>query len=132
MSSHQSARLSVERTLTRDDFVRFAQISGDNNPIHIDETFSGVTKFGKPVAHGMLLFSLVNALAAPLIGDRIIAEHQLQFSNPALEGDRLNFAVWADWEDGADMIKFDVTRADDQQSVCAGSAQLRSAEHTDA
>lgn len=39
---------------TQDEVNRFAEITGDNNPIHIDETYAAKTPFGKPIVHGFL------------------------------------------------------------------------------
>ncbi len=44
---------------TQDSFDRFAALTGDNNPIHVDPEFSAGTRFGKTVAHGMLLYSTI-------------------------------------------------------------------------
>ncbi|MGD8962145.1 MAG: MaoC family dehydratase [Desulfobacterales bacterium] len=44
---------------TQQDFDRFADLTGDNNPIHVDPEFSARTHFGKTVAHGMLLYSTI-------------------------------------------------------------------------
>jgi acyl dehydratase len=49
----------VERIFTQSDFDRFAALSGDDNPIHVDPEFSARTKFGRTVAHGMFLYSVV-------------------------------------------------------------------------
>lgn len=53
-----------------DQMVRdFAKVSGDNNPIHIDETFAATTKYQKRIAHGMLLGALISrALVERLVG----------------------------------------------------------------
>jgi acyl dehydratase len=44
---------------TQADFDRFADLTGDDNPIHVDPEFSARTRFGKTVAHGMLLYSTI-------------------------------------------------------------------------
>jgi acyl dehydratase len=44
---------------SQDNFDRFAALSGDNNPIHVDPEFSARTRFGQTVAHGMLLYSTI-------------------------------------------------------------------------
>lgn len=53
----------TERTIipTQSDFDRFAEISGDHNPIHVDPLFSRRTRFGGTVAHGMMLFAIAAA-----------------------------------------------------------------------
>ncbi|MDX1748054.1 MAG: MaoC/PaaZ C-terminal domain-containing protein, partial [Halobacteriales archaeon] len=56
----------TERTivLSQSDFDRFADISGDHNPIHVDPLFSRRTRFDGTVAHGMMLFGLAVAEAS--------------------------------------------------------------------
>lgn len=44
---------------TQKDFNRFADLTGDSNPIHVDPEFSARTYFGQTVAHGMLLYSTI-------------------------------------------------------------------------
>ncbi len=53
---------TARRIFTQGDFDRFAALSGDDNPIHVDPQFAARTRFGKTVAHGMLLYSSVCAL----------------------------------------------------------------------
>ena len=47
------------RTFTQRDFDRFAALSGDDNPIHVDPAFAARTRFGRTVCHGMLLYSTI-------------------------------------------------------------------------
>ncbi len=49
-------KVTVRRRLSQDDFLAFARLSGDENPIHTDALFSARTRFGRPVAHGMFLY----------------------------------------------------------------------------
>ena len=53
---------SIWRTFGQSDFDRFAALSGDDNPIHVDPEFSARHKFGRTVAHGMFLYSTVCAV----------------------------------------------------------------------
>lgn len=52
------------RTVTDTDVIQFAGISGDFNPLHIDNVYAGQTKFGRRVAHGPLILALVTGLSA--------------------------------------------------------------------
>lgn len=54
------ARLS--RRITTEDIQAFAAFSGDRNPLHVDEQFARTTSFQRPVAHGMIVASLVSTL----------------------------------------------------------------------
>lgn len=50
---------SFRRVLTQEDFDRFADLTGDDNPIHCDPVFAAKSHFGGTVSHGMLLYSLI-------------------------------------------------------------------------
>ena len=50
---------TFKRSFTQQDFNRFSDLTGDNNPIHVDPEFSARTHFGKTVAHGMFLYSTI-------------------------------------------------------------------------
>jgi acyl dehydratase len=54
------ASFSVERTITEEDVQLFADITGDDNPIHIDQEFAASTRFGKPIVHGVLLLGIIS------------------------------------------------------------------------
>lgn len=47
--------VTAKRVLTQRDFDRFAELSGDDNPIHDDPEFAAKTRVGATVSHGMLL-----------------------------------------------------------------------------
>lgn len=53
---------SFERKISIADLKKFADLSGDQNPLHLDAVYAGKTKFGKPIAHGMFLAGLFSAL----------------------------------------------------------------------
>jgi 3-hydroxybutyryl-CoA dehydratase len=55
--------VTAGRTVTEADVVNFAGLSGDYNQMHVDEAYSQKTAFGKRVAHGLLVVSMVSGLA---------------------------------------------------------------------
>jgi 3-hydroxybutyryl-CoA dehydratase len=55
--------VTAGRTVTESDVVNFAGLSGDYNQMHVDEAYSQKTAFGKRVAHGLLVLSIVSGLA---------------------------------------------------------------------
>ena len=57
-------RASRRLTLTADHVQKFAEISGDRNPLHFDEAFASKTKFGRLVVQGGLTTGLLHALVA--------------------------------------------------------------------
>lgn len=48
------------RRITAEDVKTFADITGDDNPIHVDEEYAKKSRFGKPVVHGVLLLGLIS------------------------------------------------------------------------
>ena len=53
---------SFTRTITHDDVLKFAELSGDLNPLHLSEVFGRSSQFGNNVVHGMLIASLFSTL----------------------------------------------------------------------
>ena len=75
-------QFTTTRTFTQDDFNRFAALSGDDNPIHVDPEFSARTKFGKTVAHGMLLCGSICAALSQHVPGAVQLEQCLRFPSP--------------------------------------------------
>jgi 3-oxoacyl-[acyl-carrier protein] reductase len=57
----------IEKTITAEDIDAFAAVSGDTNPLHLDDAFAQRTTFQRRVAHGMLVASYLSTL----IGTRL-------------------------------------------------------------
>src|SRR6266516_7413729 len=53
---------TLSRTITEDDILLFALVSGDHNPIHLDADYAEKSLFGKRIAHGFLIGSLISAV----------------------------------------------------------------------
>ena len=67
----------------------FAKISGDNNPLHIDEYYASKTQFGKRVCHGMLLASFFSRLIGMYMPGKnaLYFSQTLNFQTPCFVGD---------------------------------------------
>lgn|SRR5690606_35186714 len=48
------------RTVSADDVRAFAEVSGDDNPLHLDPEYAATTPFGKPIVHGAFLLGIVS------------------------------------------------------------------------
>ena len=80
---------SYERTVSEEDIVRFAEVSGDDNPVHLDEEFASKTLFKGRIAHGMLgagFISTVVGTKLPGYGSIYISQ-SLKFRAPVRIGD---------------------------------------------
>ena len=86
------------RTITEADIINFAGISGDYNPLHIDEEFCRTTQFGTRIAHGPLVYSIATGLIFQLhlYDDTLIAFlgfDSLKFTKPVKIGDTIHARV---------------------------------------
>lgn len=80
---------SASRTISEADILMFAGVSGDTNPVHLDEEFAASTMFGGRIAHGMLSAGLISAVfGTRLPGPGCIYLSQtLKFKAPVKVGD---------------------------------------------
>lgn len=86
--------VTEKRTVTENDIMEFARISGDDNRIHTDPEFSKTTAFGKQIAHGLLGLSIASGLAwqTGLMDGTVIAFREVQewkFVKPLFIGDTI-------------------------------------------
>jgi acyl dehydratase len=68
-------------------------LSGDDNPIHVDPAFARRTRFGKPVAHGMMLYGLICALLGRHFPGAVQIEQWLMFPAPTFAGELITVAA---------------------------------------
>ncbi len=78
-----------------DKMVRqFAELSGDYNPIHLDEEYAATTIFKKRIAHGMILGAIVSRVLIETIGTGGIYRAQtLKFYNPVYIDEDITFNI---------------------------------------
>jgi 3-hydroxybutyryl-CoA dehydratase len=81
----------LSRRITQDAIQRYAEASGDFNPIHVDEEFARNTPFGGTIAHGMLVLAYLSEKMAATFGHDWLAGGRLKvrFRAPARPGDTL-------------------------------------------
>ena len=85
----QTASRSI--TFTSDHVEKYAEISGDRNPLHFDESFAKKTKFGKLVVQGGLTTGILHALVAmdmPGPGTVFLSQNW-KFTAPVFIGDTI-------------------------------------------
>lgn len=82
-------KAQFSKTVTDADIVLFAGVSGDTNPVHLDEDYASATMFKGRIAHGMLTAGLISAvLGTKLPGPgAIYVSQSLRFKAPVRPGD---------------------------------------------
>ena len=96
MPSLQPGDKASRTTIISDEMIRsFADLTGDANPVHLDDAYAAGTRFGRRIAHGMIAAGLISAaLANDLPGPGTIYLSQtLQFKAPVYPGDTLTTTV---------------------------------------
>ena len=91
MTLHVGQTATRQLTLTYEHVRKYAEISGDHNPLHFDEAFAAVTKFGRLVVQGGLTTGLLHALVAmdmPGPGSVFLSQNW-KFTAPVFIGDTI-------------------------------------------
>lgn len=109
------------------DTIRsYARLSGDHNPIHEDAEYAAATRFGRPVAHGMLVAGYVQTALTKLVAPGgVSTSYQFDLLAPAFEGAAITArAVCAHLEPVTRRATFTITVVDDttRKQLISGSA----------
>jgi 3-hydroxybutyryl-CoA dehydratase len=85
----------VSKTVADEDVRAFAELTGDRNPVHLDEEYAAQTRFGRRIAHGMLGASLISAVLANELPGRgtVYLSQTLRFTAPVFLGDTVTARV---------------------------------------
>ena len=113
------------KTVTQEQILAYAQVSGDRNPLHLDAEFAASTRFGGIIAHGMLTLAFISEMmtaafdrawletgalrvrfkGAAYLGDRVQAMGRVTKKEPHLRGNTLKCAVGVtNQESGRELI----------------------------
>lgn len=93
-----SQRIIITEKMVKD----FANVSGDNNPLHLDDDFAKKTKFGSRIVQGLLMGSFFSKIIAndyPGPGS-IYLEQNLNFQNPCFINDEIEVIVELEKKEG--------------------------------
>ncbi len=84
------------KTVTEEDVVAFARVTGDEQPLHLDPNFGKRTRFGKRIAHGMLSAGYISAAIGTKLAPGwvvVYLSQQLRFRLPVALGDTITASV---------------------------------------
>ena len=121
----QDQKAVIIHTFSQADFDRFACLSGDNNPIHTDPDFSKETRFGRTVAHGLLLCSVLRGLIDRLKPGSRLSGQAVMFPAPTYADEQVQFSVTVTGsKDDKIELELEVKRLDDNIVTCQGTATV--------
>lgn len=106
----------LQRTVTAEDVYSFGHLSGDLNPLHMDEEFAAHTPFGQRVVHGMFSAALVSTAHTNFTGPGFVyVGQELNFKGPVFIGDNLTVTLTVTGkkqEKGMLLLEVKVTKQD--------------------
>jgi len=115
----------IVHVFSQADFDLFARLSGDNNPIHTDPDFCRGTRFGRTVAHGLLLCSVLRGLVDQLKPGSRLIEQAVMFPAPTYADEPMQFAVTVTGSKNDHLeLELEVKRLDDDIVTCQGHATV--------
>ena len=85
-------KASMTKTVSDADVIEFAHVTGDNQPLHLDDAFAAKTRFKKRIAHGMLSAGFISAvLGTRLAPNNVVVylSQQMRFRLPVSIGDTI-------------------------------------------
>ncbi|ARS89820.1 MaoC/PaaZ C-terminal domain-containing protein [Natrarchaeobaculum aegyptiacum] len=105
------------KAITADDVEAFAEVTGDTNRVHLDEAYAVESRFGEPIAHGVLANGVVSATLARLPGLTIYLSQESSFLAPVSIGDRVTATCEVTEELGGSRYRVDTVVTDGEGTV---------------
>lgn len=96
MAEFQVGQKAAVKTVISDEAVKdFARISGDNNPLHLSDSYAAGTRFGKRIAHGILVGGQISRVIGTILPGEgtIYLSQSLHFKKPVYVGDTVTAEV---------------------------------------
>ena len=113
-------RATFSKTITEADIQGFADLTGDRNPLHLDAQFARRSRFGRPIAHGLLVAGIISAaLGTRLPGaGAIYVSQSLRFLKPVYPGDTVTAPVEVTaWQEDRGVVTLRTTCANQSGDV---------------
>jgi len=127
-SIHVGDKEYVSKIITDQVIRNFADVSGDYNPLHLDEEFAKTSQFGRRIAHGMISAGLLSAAQTKYFGDGAVYISQLmKFRKPVFVDDTLT--AWTEVKEKIDekhrLVMKSWVENQNGEIVIEGEAQLK-------
>ncbi len=117
----------VVKQLTQEQIGRYADASGDHNPIHVDEAFARNTPFGGTIAHGMLVLTSISEMMATAFGEAWLTGGRLRvrLRAPARPGETITASARSQKARDSAMLAYAVECRNQQgELLISGTAEV--------
>jgi 3-hydroxybutyryl-CoA dehydratase len=118
---------AFSKTVSEADIFAFCGITGDFNPIHVDEVFAGQSRWQGRIAHGMLVASMVTQTLSALLGaGSVHVSQEVSFKAPVRIGDTITVVseVTEKIEDKRRVLVSSVWTNQDGATVITGKGEI--------
>jgi len=125
----QGTQTSIVRSFSQADFDKFARLSNSDNPIYWGPGFSEGTRLARPMAHGLLLCSVIRGLVDRVVPGGRLKEQSVLFPSPTFAEEPMRFIVTVKrrGQDQAEArldFEFEVMRVEDGVVTCHGQGKV--------
>lgn len=88
-------KAEIKKIITEQDIIDFSKVSGDYNPVHLNEEFANESIFRKKVAHGFLIGSYISATIGKVLPGEgtIYLSQSLYFKSPVFIDDEITISI---------------------------------------
>lgn len=113
-------------TVTEELVQKYSNVTGDDNPLHLNEEYASETMFGGQIAHGMLAMGFVSAALAEYNGVIVYLSQEIQFEAPVSIGTEIiaECEIVESLGDNQYRVSTVVSDADDSTRYIAGEATI--------
>ena len=118
--------LEREFVISREDLVSYANASGDQNPIHQDQTFALSVGLPGVIAHGMLTMGLIGSVLTEFAGPASVVDFQVRFTRPVVvdeSGAKVIITVSEKSREN-DLVSVDISATYEGQTVVSKASAL--------
>ncbi|MCU4752844.1 MaoC family dehydratase [Halobacteria archaeon AArc-curdl1] len=112
------------REITTDRIEQFADITGDDNPLHLDADYAAAGLFDGRISHGMLAAGVISSALAKLPGDIIYLSQDLSFEQPVYPGETVTATAHVVEALGDNQFRVETVARTDDDIVVDGEATV--------